>query len=195
MPFKKEQFVTAHFIDDNRENVEILLLSEKLIEDDSPEGTMAYDPMDVSVKNYESYVISYLEEHRDVDRDLLDTLIDLDTLHENTYQNKQNERISFEALVKKIGQEEGLIGGSDQSFSEQSIWDTYWKWFFNDFNVETQKEELFSCKLSLFEQEWIKNNATAKMKSDIRKAKNPVEILELLGKVKVQKVSAGKDKK
>jgi len=194
MPFRKEQFVTAHFVDDNRENVEILLLPSDIINDDTPAGTMAYDPADVSVTDYESYVISYLEENRNGDRDLLDELIDLDTLHENTYQNKKNERISFEALVRQIGQEEGLIGGSEQSFADQSIWDTYWKWFFSDFDIENQKEELFSCKLSLFELDYIKEKASAKLKGEMRKAKTPIELIELLAQVG-QKAPSGKDKK
>ena len=194
MPFKKEQFVTAHFIDDNREHVEILLLPEEVIKDDTPAGTMAYDPADVSTQDYESYIISYLEENRAADRELLDELIDLDTLHENTYQNKKNERLSFEMLVKQIGQEEGLIGGSDQSFADQSIWDTYWKWFFSDFNIEAQKEELFSCKLSLFELDYIKEKASAKLKGDMRKAKTPIELIKLLAQVG-QKEPSGKGKK
>ena len=171
MPFDPKKFVTAHFVDDNRETVEILLI---------PHGK---EEMEVSQADYESYVLSYREEDRNGDRDALDELIDLDTLHENTYINKKGERQSFEAMVKMIGEEEGMLTGKNLQFSDAKLWGGVWDWFFKEFDEETMKEELFTAKLSIFEQEFVKENASSKQKSDIRKAKTPLDLLNFVSQI------------
>ena len=86
--FDEENFITAHFIDNERKNIEVLLKSE---------DETAVNP----------YILEY-----DVDNPICQELLklcSLDQLHENTYSKKQEERKAYISQVKKIAQKEGLI--------------------------------------------------------------------------------------
>ena len=67
----KENYITASFIDNDRKNIEVLL------RDDKNEKVIPF-------------IVEYNPEHPNC-QDLL-KLVDLDTLHENTYQKIQTEK-------------------------------------------------------------------------------------------------------
>ena len=54
------------------------------------------------------------------------------------------------------------------------------KLFFEDFDSDKQKEDLFIVKLAAFELDLVKNSENRDLKSKIRKAKDPIEILKIL---------------
>ena len=79
--YLKEHFITAHFIDNERQNIEILMTNEE---------KTATIP----------YIIPFDE--NDVKYQALKTVQTLDELHEATYQKKKEERKDFEDTVLAI---------------------------------------------------------------------------------------------
>ena len=90
--YLKEHFVTASFIDSERQNIEILMTNE------DKSATIPYViPFDESDVKYQA----------------LQTVMTLDQLHEATYQKKKRERKDFEDTVLQIAKQDGLIMDSN----------------------------------------------------------------------------------
>ena len=153
--FDEENFITAHFIDNERKNIEVLLKSE---------DETAVNP----------YILEY-----DVDNPICQELLklcSLDQLHENTYTKKQEERKVFVNQVKTIAQKEGLIKHIIEEVNPKFIE------LMMDFLLSNKKEHidrLFNFKIYLFEQDIVKNCKDQSLKSSIRKAKTPLEALKI----------------
>ena len=122
------------------------------------------------------------------------TLTDLDTMHEKTYKRIKQEEKFFKEFAVRVGKEQGLLidpvayyDSETQSSKVDTKFYSYGlKLFFEDFNEETQKEDLFIVKLAAFELDLVKNCEDRDMKSKLRKAKNPVDILKILLELKSQ---------
>ena len=153
--FDEENFITAHFIDNERKNIEVLLKSE---------DETAVNP----------YILEY-----DVDNPICQELLklcSLDQLHENTYNKKQEERKVFVNQDKTISQKEGLIKHIIEEVNPKFIE------LMMDFLLSNKKEHidrLFNFKIYLFEQDIVKNCKDQSLKSSIRKAKTPLEALKI----------------
>ena len=153
--FNEENFITAHFIDNERKNIEVLLKSE---------DETAVNP----------YILEY-----DVDNPICQELLklcSLDQLHENTYTKKQEERKVFVNQVKKIAQKEGLIKHIIEEVNPKFIE------LMMDFLLSNKKEHidrLFNFKIYLFEQDIVKNCKDQSKKTAIRKSKTPLEALKI----------------
>ena len=119
-------------------------------------------------------------------------LTDKDEIMENTYQRIVAEEAAFKEYAIKIGKEEGYLidpiayydsesnsAKVDTKFYTQSI-----KLFFGDFDIETQKEDLFVCKLAAFETDIVKNCKDKDLKSKLRKVQTPLEVIETLLEIK-----------
>jgi len=151
----EENFITAHFIDNERKNIEILLKSD--------DGT-AVNP----------HILEY-----DVDNPNCQELLkfcSLDQLHENTYTKKQEERKAFVNQIKRIAQKEGLIKDIIEEVNPKFIE------LMMDFLLSNKKEHidrLFNFKIYLFEQDIVKNCKDQSLKSTIRKSKTPLEALKI----------------
>jgi len=91
--YLKDNFLTAYFIDNERQNIEIQATSE-------------------DKKKVYTYVIPF-DESRDEYKALM-TMMNLDQLHESTYQRVKNERRLFEEQVIRIAQKDGLIMDSER---------------------------------------------------------------------------------
>ena len=150
-----DNFITAHFIDNERKNIEVLLKSD--------DGT-AVNPhileYDVSNPNCQELL----------------KFISLDQLHENTYTKKQEERKVFVNQIKKIAQKEGLIKDIIEEVNPKFIE------LMMDFLLSNKKEHidrLFNFKIYLFEQDIVKNCKDQSLKSAIRKSKTPLEALKI----------------
>ena len=156
--FTKDNFYTAYFIDNNRENIEVLIKKED------------FKPGNLSVM---SIVIPFNEEN-DQYKKLLE-MCSLDQLHENTWEKKKIEREDYVLQVKKIAEEEGLI----KQIVENVDSDFFILMF--DFLLSNKQEHidrLFNFKIHLFEQDIVKNCKDEDIKSNIRKAKTPIEALK-----------------
>ena len=153
--FTKDNFYTAYFIDNERKNIEVLIKQED------------FKPGNLSVS---SIIIPFNVEN-DKYKKLLE-MCSLDQLHENTWEKKKIEREDYVMQVKKIAEEEGLI----KQIVENVDSDFFILMF--DFLLSNKQElidRLFNFKIHLFEQDIVKNCKDEDIKSNIRKAKTPIE--------------------
>ena len=155
----KENYITATFIDNERKNIEVLL------KDDKSEKVI-------------SYIIEYNPDHPNC-QDLL-KLVDLDTLHENTYQKIQTEKKNFEDVALNIAKKNGLV--FDELKLDTKFYPTLIKAMFAELENE---DHLFALKLALFEVEKIRDSKNDELKKKLRQSKNKIEVLkfaiELIG--------------
>jgi hypothetical protein len=149
--YLKDNFLTAHFIDNERQNIEIQATSE-------------------DKKKVYTYVIPY-DENRDEYKALM-TMITLDQLHEYTYQRVKNERRLFEEQVIRIAQKDGLIMDSERIDTK------FYPTLVNSlFEEQDNADHVFALKLALFELDAIKNSENEEAKKELRKSKDKLDIL------------------
>ena len=154
----RENFYTAYFIDNDRTTIEVLLK-----EPNFGTGKVEVRP----------HIIEYDEEHPTC-KELLE-ICDLEQLHENTWQQKKQEREDFVIQVKNIAESEGLYKKLTEKVDE-NLYEHIIK--FLTTKDEEQLDKLFSWKIYLFENEIVKNSKNEKLKSAIRKSKSPAEALK-----------------
>lgn len=157
--FMDKNFITAYFVDNDRTQIEIITKT--------PDG-----------KAITPTVIPFEKGHAWCD--LLFEYIDLDTLHENTWNKIQEDRDTFKKMVWDIAKEDGIL----QEVGKKNAEDVFG--IINDFIFkfdDTKTEQLFAFKLALFELEKVKN-ASNDIKSEIRKSKSPQEALTAVFSVK-----------
>ena len=149
--YLKDNFLTAHFIDNERQNIEIQATSE-------------------DKKKVYTYVIPY-DENRDEYKALM-TMITLDQLHEYTYQRVKNERRLFEEQVIRIAQKDGLIMDSERIDTK------FYPTLVNSlFEEQDNADHVFALKLALFELDAIKHSENEEAKKELRKSKDKLDIL------------------
>jgi len=149
--YLKDNFLTAYFIDNERQNIEIQATSE-------------------DKKKVYTYVIPF-DENRDEYKALL-KFMSLDQLHESTYQRVKNERRLFEEQVIRIAQIDGLIMDSERI--DTKFYPTLVTSLFED---QDNADHVFALKLALFELDAIKNSENEEAKKELRKSKDKLDIL------------------
>ena len=152
----------------------------------------------------ETYIIA---DESDVEYERLLNLIDLDEIHENTvkYYKKANKDIikymekvykkwlkesnkSVEVITKSSltgnSADKNIIDVTTENMSAESmtlILNLLVKILFEDFNIwnssEKYTESLFNLKLSLFELDFVKKSNNRILKSQMRKSKTPLELM------------------
>lgn len=156
---KDHKFVTAHFIDEQRMNVQSYWLNE--------------DTSDI-IEN-----ITEVKKCSAVWNELL-THITIDKIHENTYENIRASDLAFKDLVVDIAKERNLVYDKADIMSAD-VWKVI-AGVFVKFNPE-KKEELFFLKMELFENEIIKQCTDRELKKDLRKATDFVSAIEVACKM------------
>jgi hypothetical protein len=149
--YLKDHFLTAYFIDNERQNIEIQATSE-------------------DQKKVYTYVIPF-DESRD-EYKALSKFMNLDQLHESTYQKAKNERRLFEEQVIRIAQKDGLIMDSEKI--DTKFYPTLVTSLFED---QDNADHVFALKLALFELDAIKNSENEEAKKELRKSKDKLDIL------------------
>ena len=149
--YLKDNFLTAYFIDNERQNIEIQATSE-------------------DKKKVYTYIIPY-DENRD-EYKALSKFMNLDQLHESTYQKAKNERRIFEEQVIRIAQKDGLIMDSEKI--DTKFYPTLVTSLFED---QDNADHVFALKLALFELDAIKNSENEEAKKELRKSKDKLDIL------------------
>ena len=148
--FNKDNFIEASFIDNERQNIEILTKSE--------DG-----------KTVIPTVIPY-DENNDMFKELM-TIKTIDQLHEDTHNKKKEEGRLFKEEMLRIAKQDGIIGielNKDEYFAE----------IVNLITKDQENEDhLFALKLALFEVEEIRDSENIELKKNIRQSKSKAEIL------------------
>ena len=105
------------------------------------------------------------------------THIDIDALHEATYQHIKEQNAVFEESVIKLAKERGLLYDIDELSTH--TYKLLSNMLFKKFNKEEDKEKLFLYKLSLFEVPEIKESKSSVKKKKLRQAKNILEATKI----------------
>ena len=157
MAIPGHKFVTAHFTDNARTIVEALWT-------DGKETRTEYIEAKEGDSNWKNLL----------------THIDIDALHEATYKYIKNSQKAFEIQAIQIAKDQGVL----QDFQDKNvISEAIIKTLFEKEEDGDSKNTLFVFKLKLFELEFIKKCETRKLKSDLRKAKNIREALNVAIKI------------
>lgn len=157
----QKQFVTAHFINSERTQIEVITLES------------------VDSNNQVSTVIEYDTTHPWC-QELL-KVCNLDTLHENTWTKINREKTAFEQSVLKIARDQGLVYGTHKS---ETKFHTAMMDFLFNFKSNEEKEDLFAFKLASFELDIVKNCQDKDKKAAIRKAQTPLEVVSAISEIK-----------
>jgi hypothetical protein len=149
--YLKEHFITASFIDSERQNIEILMTNE------DKSGTIPYIiPFDESDVKYQA----------------LQTVMTLDQLHEATYQKKKRERKDFEDTVLQIAKQDGLI--MDSNKIDTKFYPKVVEAIFGD---DENLDHVFALKLAIFELDAIKDSKKEDLKKKLRQSKTKKDIM------------------
>ena len=105
------------------------------------------------------------------------THIDIDTLHEATYQHIKEQNAVFEDSVVKLAKERGLLYDIDELSTDTNKVLSHI--LFKEFDEEQDKEKLFLYKLQLFEVPAIKKSKSSAKKKKLRQAKNMLEATKI----------------
>ena len=167
MTITETNYITAHFIDNERKNIHVLLKSD--------DGTSVYP-----------YILEYNPDDP-ICQEFL-KLCSLDQLHQNTWLKKKEERKDFEDQVKRIAKKEGLI--FDELKLDTKFYPTLVKAIFEEnetgdelgalksLKKNAQEDHLFALKLALFEIEKIRDSKDGELKKKLRQAKTKIEALK-----------------
>tara|TARA_E500000178_G_scaffold306676_1_gene319077 strand:+ start:632 stop:1111 length:480 start_codon:yes stop_codon:yes gene_type:complete len=149
----KENLIGAYFIDNDRQNIEILTTSE-----DKKQIIPTIIPFDENNPSFKE----------------LTSVITVDDLHENTYQKKKQEQKIFETKVMEIAKKDGLL--VDDTKIDSKYYNKLVSAIFTDPDNEDQ---LFALKIALFELEKIKDSKNNEMKKKLRQSKNKIDTLKV----------------
>ena len=144
---------TAHFTNNERTEVEVLLFSEE-----STEDHVVLIPFNIEAKA------------GDPDYEWLISKIDIDLIHENTFNKFRRENEEFRETIIATGKEMGLI--FDNNGVNSNLYEALVDTLFEPFVEEDMKEKLFVMKLKLFEVEAIKSSKDRELKAKLRKSKD-----------------------
>ena len=154
----KDNFIDAYFIDEERQNIEILTKSEdgkKVIPTIIP-----FEKPDETGKTKSGSM------------EILKEVMSVDELHERTYTKKNEEKKLFEEMVVRIAKKDGLVVDKQPEPSD------YWKTFVNSIVDKADNEDdLFALKLALFEVDKIRDSADEDLKTQMRQSKTKAEVL------------------
>ena len=150
--YLKDNFLNAYFIDNERQNIEILTTSE-----DKKSVLPTIIPYDTK----HPYFVA------------LSKFCNIDQLHENTHNKKKKEKEIFENKVMEIAKRDGLI--KDIKTIDSNFFPTLVKSIFEN---EDNEDHLFAIKIALFELEKIRNSKNDDIKKKIRQAKTKIEALQ-----------------
>lgn len=144
---------TAHFTNNERTDIEVLLVSEE-----STDDNLVMIPYNIEAKE------------GDADYEWLISKIDIDQIHENTFNKMRSENEAFRETIITTGKEMGLI--FDNNGVNSNLYEALVDTLFEPFVEKDMKEKLFVMKLKLFEVEAIKSSKDRELKAKLRKSKD-----------------------
>ena len=154
----KDNFIDAYFIDEDRQNIEVLQKSEDgkkviptIIAFEQPDGTGK-----TSTGNMEK----------------LKEVMSVDELHERTYQKKKDERKLFEEQLMRIAKKDGMV--LDNASKPETLFPLIVKTITED---QENEDHLFALKLALFEVDKIRDSANVDVKTEMRSGTTKAQVL------------------
>ena len=154
------KYSTAHFTNNERTEIEALFMDAE----NSTDEELVLVPFNIEAKE------------GDADVEWLLTKVDIDTIHENTFNKFRRENEAFTKTMIDIGKANDMI--YDQDGVNSNMYEQVVNTIFSEFVEEDHKEKLFMMKLQLFEMESIKSSKDRETKAKLRKAKNFVDAVK-----------------
>lgn len=149
--YLKEHFINAYFVDQDRKHIAILSTD--------PDNKKAIET-----------IIEYDMEHPWCKA--LFSIVDIDHLHENTYQKLKIEREEFEKAAIEIAKRDNIFNENVTVKSFPNII----KILFDDVDDE---DHMFALKLALFEHSKISESEDKDLKKELRQSKNKIDALSV----------------
>lgn len=103
--------------------------------------------------------------------------LSIDELHENTVNWFREQQIAYEEQIIELGKERGMI--IDAVENSTDLYKAMAKALFTPFDVEEDKEKLFLYKLTLFENDVIKDSNNKELKASLRKAQDIISATKI----------------
>ena len=151
----KNTFVSAHFIDQDRKNLEVLLNMDHT-------GEKELTPLVIEADETQADFGALME------------LTTMDTIHEETWAVKKAESEAFIATAKAVLADSGVLDQEVQ-LSKTKLFPTLVENIFT--NMENE-DHLFALKLALFELPEIRESDNVEAKTALRKGTNKIDILK-----------------
>ncbi len=151
----KDTFVSAHFIDNDRENIEVLLNMKHT------------DDLSLTPHIIEA-------DENQADMKALLKITTMDALHEETHNVKKAEGEAFIAMAKQVMKDSGMME-QETMLTKTKIFPTVVENIFT--NMENE-DHLFALKLALFELQEIRESDNIAAKTALRKAQHKFEVLK-----------------
>ena len=150
--FLKDNFLTAYFIDNKRKNIEVQTTAE-------------------DKKSVFTTIIPY--EENNPQYQALTKYMNIDQIHESTYQKNKTEQEQFEKSIIRIAEKSGLL--LDKETLDTKFYPSLVNAIFK--NIENE-DHLFALKLALFELEEIRNSKNEDAKKKLRQSKNKLNTIQ-----------------
>ena len=151
----KNTFVSAHFIDQDRKNLEVLLNMDHT-------GELELTPMVIEADESQA------------DFKALMKLTTMDSIHEETWNVKKAESEAFVATAKQVLSDTGVLE-QETNLSKTKLFPTLVDNIFTNMDNE---DHLFALKLALFELQEIRESDNVEAKTALRKSSNKIEVLQ-----------------
>jgi len=150
--YLKDNLITAYFIDNERTTIEIETTSE-----DKKSVFTTVIPLEENNPQYQA-LIKYMN---------------IDQLHESTYQRNKFLSEEYEKSVITIAEKTGKV------LSNENLGTKFYPSLVNAIfkNIENE-DHLFALKLALFELEEIRDSKNEDAKKKLRQAKNKLDIIQ-----------------
>ena len=150
--YLKDNLITAYFIDSERTTIEVETTTE-----DKKSVFTTIIPYDESNPQYQA----------------LTKYMNIDKLHESTYQRNKFAAEEFEKSVIRIAEKSGLL--LDKETLDTKFYPSLVNAIFKDIENE---DHLFALKLALFELEEIRNSKNEDAKKKLRQSKNKLDTIQ-----------------
>lgn len=158
MTIENLEIQTAHFVNNERTEIEVLFFAE-----DSTDDDIKLVPYNIEAKD------------GDADYEWLTSKIDIDQIHENTFNKFRSENEVFRELIVRTGKEmELIVADKLQGNMHEALIDA----LFEPYDEDEMKESLFLLKLKVFEMDAIKSSKDRETKAKLRKAKKFVDVIK-----------------
>ena len=152
--YLKDNFLTAYFIDNERKTIEVETTTE-------------------DKKSVFTTIIPY--EENNPQYQALTKYMNIDQLHESTYQRNKFAQEEFEKTVIKIAEKQGLVFEFENKKLDTKFYPKILSALFEDVN---NVDHIFALKLALFENKDVSQSSNDEGKKKLRQAKTKLEVLK-----------------
>ena len=148
--YLKDNFLTAYFVDNERQNIEVQTTTE-------------------DKKSVFTTIIPFKEANPQYQA--LNKFMTLDQLHESTYEKTKTEHELYKEQALNYAKDAGLVGNEIQ---KENYFGKIIELITED---EANEDHLFALKLAIFEIDGVKESVDAEKKKLVRQSKTKADLI------------------